>query len=477
MLPLAALGSLSDISLTSWAGIMAAGALLTTCWRYVRMAIGWFVDLFICKVALKDETARAVLAHVWSRGVPSPFGTRVFGGITTFVAPKRRIEAVAYEGVMSDPRLFWCGRTPILVKCGFGGGNDSPNIGYSSGNAMPAMIWFIRGTLSVDELLTDAITTFNRVRQDHETTEISKRRVKRFNVIRMHGKGAGHDGVNVLSTSKSPEVALGNNSGNTDEILSQLRRGEVRTLIWRPEDLTERPAEETPPFLCHPVPETIMRSFEEIDIWLKSEKWFRQRGCPWYRGYLLYGPSGSGKSTIVRNLALRHDLPIYTFDLSTYDNQQFTADWRAVMQNAPAIALLEDLDCTFCLRENLATKGKQREGLTFDCLLNTISGVGSSDGVLLFVTTNHLESLDPALGIPDNGHGRSTRPGRINRAIHVGPMGEPERLKLATMILSDDTDLIEATVATGEGEMAAQFQERCAQLALARWNGRNAKGA
>ncbi len=172
----------------------------------------------------------------------------------------------------------------------------------------------------------------------------------------------------------------------------------------------------------------------------------------------------------MRNVAVRHDLPVYTFDLGTYDNRSFAEDYKTVMQNAPAIALMSDIDAIFKGRINVAVQGKQREGLTFDCLLNTISGVGSSDGVLLFLTTNDLASVDPALGIPTNGGTHSTRPGRIDKVIRMGPMGESERRKLAAIILSDYPDLIDATVRAGEGEMAAQFQERCAQLALEHWN-------
>jgi len=106
--------------------------------------------------------------------------------------------------------------------------------------------------------------------------------------------------------------------------------------------------------------------------------------------------------------------------------------------------------------------------LTFDCLLNCISGVKQADGVFLVVTTNHVDKLDPALGIPD-ATGKSTRPGRIDKAIHLGLMAEPQRLQLAKHILSDYPELIAKTVEEGEGETAAQFQSRCAQLALSKF--------
>ncbi len=458
------LPDLSSISLTSWAGIMAAGALIGTCWSYVRAGLNWFTDLFICRIVVKEETSRAVMVQIWRKGIPSPFGTRLFGGITSFVAPKRRVEVVPYEGVMSDPRLFWFGRIPMVIKVGMVG-NDSPNIGYQSSAAMPCFIWFIRGTVNVDELLSTAVTEYNQVKQAYGDQTQSGNRISRFSVVRMHGNhGESKESGGMTKSAQSSSLTPHN--GDTAEVLAQLRRGEIRSLIWKPDDLVERPSEDRKPFVCHPIPTSLLAEFDEIHTWLRNEQWFKTRGIPWRRGYLLASSPGAGKDTLVRNLAVRHDLPIYAFDLSTYNNASFVDGWKSVMQNAPAIALLSDIDGCFVGRENVAVKDKQRDGLTFDCLLNTISGVGSSDGVLLFITTNHLESVDPAIGIPTDGSTKSTRPGRIDKVIRMGPMEEPERRKLAHIILESWPEHIEPTVTAGEGEMAAQFQDRCAQLGL-----------
>lgn len=119
------------------------------------------------------------------------------------------------------------------------------------------------------------------------------------------------------------------------------------------------------------------------------------------------------------------------------------------------------------------TKGlNPKDSLSFDCLLNTISGVGNSDGVLLFITTNNLDKLDSALGTETEG--KSSRPGRIDKILFLGLMQEPERRKLANLILEDFPEIIEEVVKLGEGETAAQFQDRCAQLALKKfWNKKN----
>ena len=86
------------------------------------------------------------------------------------------------------------------------------------------------------------------------------------------------------------------------------------------------------------------------------------------------------------------------------------------------IALMEDIDAAFrhdINREEpasvdgsrapspTATTGSQSRGVTLSGLLNAIDGVAAHEGRLLFATTNHYESLDPAL----------RRPGRMDRHI------------------------------------------------------------
>ena len=85
------------------------------------------------------------------------------------------------------------------------------------------------------------------------------------------------------------------------------------------------------------------------------------------------------------------------------------------------IALMEDIDAAFRHDINReppptdplhaafpgANAGIQSRGVTLSGLLNAIDGVAAHEGRLLFATTNHYESLDPAL----------RRPGRMDRHV------------------------------------------------------------
>jgi SpoVK/Ycf46/Vps4 family AAA+-type ATPase len=166
----------------------------------------------------------------------------------------------------------------------------------------------------------------------------------------------------------------------------------------------------------------------------------------------------------------------------------------------PCIALIEDIDNVFHGRENVARKnagfammmpqprrddddgdggrgrGMLAPPLTFDCLLNCLDGVERSDGIFTIVTTNDITKIDPALGqprqLPDGAvEFISTRPGRIDKAVELGFMEPGDKKKMAKRILGayeqDYLAMLEFIDRYPElQETPAQFQERCAQVAL-----------
>lgn len=67
------------------------------------------------------------------------------------------------------------------------------------------------------------------------------------------------------------------------------------------------------------------------------------------------------------------------------------------MESTPkgSIVLLEDIDAVFV--DRVSAKKAEGRTVSFSGLLNAIDGVRSTDGRILFMTTNHKEKLDPAL--------------------------------------------------------------------------------
>ncbi|KAK4057294.1 Complex III assembly protein translocase and chaperone [Microbotryomycetes sp. JL221] len=146
------------------------------------------------------------------------------------------------------------------------------------------------------------------------------------------------------------------------------------------------------------------RIVDDVEKFMKRGRWYFDRGIPYRRGYLLYGPPGSGKSSFIQALAGSLEYNICVLNLS---ERGLTDDkLNHLLANAPerSIVLLEDVDAAFAGRQQSGEQGFSGN-VTFSGLLNALDGVASSTSQrIMFMTTNHIERLDPAL----------IRPGRVD---------------------------------------------------------------
>lgn len=152
----------------------------------------------------------------------------------------------------------------------------------------------------------------------------------------------------------------------------------------------------------------------DIKNFQDSADWYRSKGVPYRRGYLLYGPPGTGKTSFTQAIAGALNLNICYLNLSggRLDDDGLN---RALNDAPPSsIILLEDIDGIFVERSAVEKK-KRRRAVTFSGLLNALDGVRSQEGRVLFMTTNHREKLDPAILRP----GRADYQVKLNYASHV----------------------------------------------------------
>ncbi|KAI9440619.1 P-loop containing nucleoside triphosphate hydrolase protein [Lactarius indigo] len=180
---------------------------------------------------------------------------------------------------------------------------------------------------------------------------------------------------------------------------------------------------------------------------LKSKKWYAERGIPFRRGYLLYGAPGSGKTSIIHSLAGELGLGVFMISLSKIDD----AGLNSLISLLPeqCVAVMEDIDAAFTHeitrdisgtdledprirdpsqwddngdpkddpndkqdgqdggRSSSGESASSRSKLTLSGLLNALDGISAQEGRILFATTNRYHALDPAL----------TRPGRMD--LHI----------------------------------------------------------
>ncbi|KAL6255177.1 mitochondrial chaperone BCS1 [Pogonomyrmex barbatus] len=155
------------------------------------------------------------------------------------------------------------------------------------------------------------------------------------------------------------------------------------------------------------------RIINDCQEFINNPSWYSERGIPYRRGYLLYGPPGCGKSSYITALAGELERGICVLNLSERGLTDDRLNHLLAVAPQQTIILLEDIDAAFTSREESKAVKAAYEGLnrvTFSGLLNCLDGVASTEARILFMTTNYLDRLDPAL----------VRPGRVDVKEYIG---------------------------------------------------------
>lgn len=175
------------------------------------------------------------------------------------------------------------------------------------------------------------------------------------------------------------------------------------------------------------------RVLSDIRDFVASEKWYEDRGIPFRRGYLLHGPPGCGKTSLITALAGELEYSICVLNLSERGLTDDRLNYLMTVAPSQSLILLEDIDAAFVSREESPKMQAAYEGLsrvTFSGLLNMLDGVASAQGRILFMTTNYLERLDPAL----------IRPGRVDVKEYIGHASDYQLRKAFKNFFPDSTN-------------------------------------
>lgn len=138
-----------------------------------------------------------------------------------------------------------------------------------------------------------------------------------------------------------------------------------------------------------------------------TRAWYRKHCIPFRRGYLLHGPPGTGKTSLIAAMATYMQRRVHRVSLVAPRLNDDSLHAAVNNVQGDALIVMEDIDALF----NKHREKKEEFAVTFSGLLNAIDGVGdSSRGSVFVFTTNHPDSLDPAL----------CRKGRIDRRFFLG---------------------------------------------------------
>lgn len=312
-------------------------------------------------------------------------------------------------------------------------------------------ITYIRGTVNIKSILQRLITEYNKDTHESETN------LDRYRIIQIQG-----------SDKNAYDRASFNSSNSNNPSPAPSLVGESLTTYWtdprfdRSFMFPDSPwlsRTDQDPFEHLYYNEEIETYIQQAQTWLKKAQWYKERMIPWRRGWMLYGEPGTGKTSLACAVAGKLKIPLYQFQLNTLSDSEFINEWSGM--HTPCIALLEDLDTSFCLRESITA----HKSLSFNTVLNAISGTMSRDGVFLMASTNDLSKIDPAMAAPTDSNVAS-RPGRVDQLIKVSYMDLRGRQKMAQRILRDWPTLVSEVVNKHTQVTPAQFQELCVELAL-----------
>ena len=197
---------------------------------------------------------------------------------------------------------------------------------------------------------------------------------------------------------------------------------------------------------------------EDLERFRAARARYRRLGVPYHRGYLLYGPPGTGKTSLVSAVAAKFGMSIYAINLTEFNDRTLKSAMNDVPENS--VILFEDIDCMRA-GDRRAEAEERREGkrdeqksvaqvtVTLSGLLNVLDGFHAPENVVYMMTTNKVETLDPAL----------LRPGRIDYRIYMGEAAESQRVELYRRFFPSSTEMEAREFAQAHcAETMAEFQ-------------------
>ncbi len=427
-------------SLTSFAAIGGILAIVTAGWTHVKTVFSHLSSVLIVRSETSPFIGAAVYDYLRRNWRLLPSNTLLYRHAWMRVDGSHDLKCVPFRTLNYRSAIFTRGFSFIVCS--------------ENGNGFN--FWGIRGLFNSDDMIRDAVSQF-------KSATLGTRKESQFRVIDLMGQEKGFGAASFAKIGKGGN-SIGEDSPSSTSDSYSVQPDLDLPLIYSRESLLN--TETRDPFEHLFYESYVHRAIENAVAWYENEEWYAKRGLPWRLGWLLSGPGGTGKSVLGQAMAELLGVRLYRYFLSTMSDQELVEEWGNM--TTPCVVLFEDFDNIFHGRENQTA----HKTLSFDTILNVMSGVQTRSGIFIVVTTNHPEWIDPALGaIPDeNAHGAqvSTRPGRLDVSLHLGFIGAENRRRMAERMLSDWPDLHAEALAV-EGELTpSQFQEICRAKALTR---------
>ena len=408
-------------------------------WGQIKSFGQSLIRLVLVEAQVSGVASVALLQYLRLNGKRFPTNVLKYASLWIFSQSRKDMGILLFEGSRDLPtQWYWHDGNAFTVTEKRGQDKER---GITVDNLIS--LRYLRGTIDIELLLKEAIAWY----ENRDKASLKSLKPPRFYVRRYIGRV--NETPQVFGESLKCAANAPPSAAEEDWKFARLLNYSILDLGYSSK------------LFFHVFNENAQKVYDDVSRWIKSKNWYEQKGLLFRRGSLLFGPAGSGKSSLIRKIGQSLDIPVFSFELSTMTDQQLISFWDEARRSGPCIVVMEDIDTVFKGREPANVNIK----LSFECLLNCISGVEPGEGIYLFVTTNQLEHLDSALGIP-NSKGVSTRPGRLDTCFHMGDITIEEKRQITMHFLADYPDERERLITESNGCTAAQFSDICAQKAL-----------
>jgi SpoVK/Ycf46/Vps4 family AAA+-type ATPase len=163
---------------------------------------------------------------------------------------------------------------------------------------------------------------------------------------------------------------------------------------------------------------------DSIDSFVVKREWYVKNNIPYHFGILLYGEPGTGKSIVAQAIADHLNAKFCVLNGADVESLEDAISQLMIRPDNQCYTVLciEDIDCAFANNgfkfnqygsdddyEEEYDKKVNKRKRRLASILNCMDGVNASDNIIYVLTTNHIETLDPAL----------IRPGRCDLKIEM----------------------------------------------------------
>lgn len=145
---------------------------------------------------------------------------------------------------------------------------------------------------------------------------------------------------------------------------------------------------------------------ESIDNFLESRCWYDKHGVSYKHSIFLHGSPGTGKTSLIKALSSHYNRPLYIINMAMVSDYNIDE----LFHNIPSksMVVMEDIDCVNNV--NVSSRDSEQQsndplrdvdgkttGLSLSSILNVLDGIKPLDDIIIFMTTNFIEKIDPAI--------------------------------------------------------------------------------